>query len=148
MTKINRTVVLSMIFFLALTACAANRGQPLMAPFGDFVGEEVRSIGFAQLVDWQVLEREWVMLRVNRNRFYAVELMQPCIADAREANGLRLVQTAPGRLTNADRIVLGGRSCRIARIAEFDQAGWLEASDRGSSRTPSGGASRTTASAD
>jgi hypothetical protein len=145
---VRRTGVLGVILVLALTACAANRGQPLMAPFDAFVGSEARSISFAQLVDWRFLEREWVMLRVNRNRFYAVELMQPCIADVREANAIRLVQAAPGRLTTADRIAIRGQQCRIARIAEFDHAGWLEASNRGSSRTPSGGVSRTATSAD
>ena len=112
---------------LVLTACAASRGSEPTAPFMDFVGEPERSIGFSQLVDWRVLDRDWVMLRVNRNRFFAVELMQPCIADAREAVGMRLVQGSPGRLTTADRVVLQGRDCRIARIAPFDHAGWREA---------------------
>ncbi|NKI35966.1 hypothetical protein HFP89_12415 [Wenzhouxiangella sp. XN79A] len=112
---------------LVLTACAANRETEPTAPFMQFVGEPERSIGFSQLVDWRVLDRDWVMLRVNRNRFFAVQLMQPCIADAREAIGMRLVQGSAGRLTTADRVVLQGRDCRIARIAPFDHAGWREA---------------------
>jgi hypothetical protein len=140
--SIARLVFVAMMT-VVLVGCAgsADRGQPIMAPFEKFIGDEVRSIGFAQLVDWQVLEREWVMLRVNRNRFYAVELMQPCIADVREANGLRLVQTAAGRLTTADRISIGGQGCRIARIAEFDHEGWVKASSRDPESSPRGGIS-------
>lgn len=121
--------VLLLASALLLSACAASSDSsaPVSAPFMDFVGETERSVGFSQLVDWRVLERDWVMLRVNRNRFFAVELMQPCIADAREAVGMRLVQGSPGRLTTADRIVLQGRDCRIARIAPFDHGGWRQA---------------------
>ena len=124
---VRPALILLMAASLVLTACAATRGNEPTPPFLDFVGEPERSIGFSQLVDWRVLERDWVMLRVNRNRFYAVELMQPCIADAREAIGMRLVQGSPGRLTTADRIVLQGRDCRIARIAPFDHSDWREA---------------------
>ncbi len=119
--------LLAALAAMTLTACAATRGSEPTPPFMDFVGEPERSIGFSQLVDWRVLERDWVMLRVNRNRFYAVELMQPCVADVREAIGMRLVQGSPGRLTTADRVVLRGRDCRIAQIAPFDHAGWREA---------------------
>lgn len=112
---------------LLLSACATTSSPEPRPVFLAHVGEPVRSFDYSQLVEWRVLERDWVLLHVNRNRYFAVELAQPCVADAREAVGMRLVPGSPNRLTTADRIVLRGRDCRIASIAPFDFAAWRRA---------------------
>ncbi len=124
--------LLALLLALGLAGCAmtadpdAESADP--APvYPGFVGEPVRSFGYSQLVDWHALDRDWVMVRVNRNRFFAIELRQPCVADAREPVGLRLLPGSPNRLTTADRVLLRGRDCPIESIAPFDHAGWREA---------------------
>ncbi|MBY6205314.1 DUF6491 family protein [Halomonas denitrificans] len=125
-----------LLLALVVAGCAAPAGPAASsgassddpAPaYPDFIGEPVRSFDYSQLVDWHELDRDWIWVRVNRNRFFAIELMQPCIADAREAVGLTLMPGSPNRLTTADRVILRGRDCRIASIAPFDHAGWRRA---------------------
>lgn len=122
----------ALLLALGLAGCAATGDRDAAsadpAPvYRGFIGEPVRSFDYSQLVDWRALDRDWVMVRVNRNRFFAIELRQPCVADAREPLGLQLLSGSPNRLTTADRILLRGRLCPIESIAPFDHAGWREA---------------------
>ena len=124
---IKLRTMLAFLAVLILSGCAASSEKDTRAPFQAFMGDPVRSVGYSSVVEWRDLDRDHVMLRLNRNRFYAVRLEQPCVMDAREAVGLRLATGAPNRLTTADRVILRGRACRIGSIHPFDHAGWREA---------------------
>lgn len=125
-TIVRRTVLI-ILAVLLLSGCAGSPELESRAPFKDFIDEPVRSVGYSSVVEWRDLGRDHVMLRLNRNRFFAVRLEQPCVMDAREAVGLRLATGAPNRLTTADRVILRGRACRIGEIYPFDYAAWREA---------------------
>lgn len=84
-------------------------------------------VRFARLIEWRPVDRDHVMLRFDRNRYVLIEPMNPCFADLREAEGLRLVQGISNRLTISDRLLIDGRECRIASIRPFYFVEWSTA---------------------
>ena len=79
-------------------------------------GEPVDRIRFSNLIDWQALDRDWVLLRFSGGKSAAVRPRDPCIADVREARTLELVSALPNLLHRSDRVRLDDRVCLIEEI--------------------------------
>lgn len=92
-----------------------------------FAAEPVDEVRFASLIEWRPIDRDHLMLRFDRNRYVLVEPMNPCFADLREAEGLRLVQSVPNRLNISDRLLIDGRECRITSMRPFYFVEWSAA---------------------
>jgi len=108
----------------ATPAPTSGPGAPAPMAFADDPVDDVR---FAHLIEWRPVDRDHLMLRFDRNRYVLVEPMNPCFANLREANGLRLVQSVPNRLHIRDRLLIDGRECRIVSIRPFDFGAWSKA---------------------
>jgi len=126
---------------LALAACAAPRSGG--ARYADFLGEPVENFRFVHLLEWHPVDENAVVLRFDRNRYYALMLRDPCIAHAREASRLALDSVFPKRLRVHDRVLLDGRRCIIDEIRPLDHDAYRAAGGgRGAPRPvaqPSGG---------
>ena len=103
---------------IVLAGCSATpRSEP--PSYGDWreaSAEPVDRIRFSNLVDWQALDRDWVLLRVNGGRAFAVRPRDPCLADVREARTLELVSAMPNLLHRSDQVRLDDRLCMIEEI--------------------------------
>lgn len=101
-----------------LSGCAAiPRGDP--PSYGDWQAESaapVDRIRFANLIDWQPLNRDWLLLRFNGGRSFAIRPRDPCMADVREARALELVSALPNLLHRSDQVRVDGKACLIEEI--------------------------------
>jgi len=124
--RFARVVVAAGLLGIGLAACAAGpRENP--PSYGDWrasMGENVDRVRFSHLVDWQALDREWVMLEFSDGRRYAVEVRDPCITDAREAGRLELETAMKNTLHHSDRIHLDRHRCLIETIREMAPGSW------------------------
>ncbi|MDX1626660.1 MAG: DUF6491 family protein [Wenzhouxiangellaceae bacterium] len=110
---------------LAVAACASTpREATDPPPFLDYAGEDIDRIRFAYLSDWQALGRDHVVLSFDRNRHVLVELMEPCISDARHARAVALDQAIANTFRRLDGLRIGGRVCRIETMRRFDAEAW------------------------
>lgn len=103
---------------ILLSGCTANpRSDP--PSYGDWratSAEPVDRIRFSNLIDWQPLDRDWISLRFNGGRAFAVRPRDPCLADVREARTLELVSAMPNLLHRSDQVRLDDKLCMIEEI--------------------------------
>ena len=101
-----------------LSGCsAAPRSEP--PSFGEWraeSGEPVDQVRFSNLIDWQPLDRDWILLRFNGGKSFALRPRDPCMADVREARTLELVSPMPNLLHRSDRVRLDENVCLIEEI--------------------------------
>ena len=114
-------LLLALLAGCATPAPTTGSGAPSPVSFAEDPVDDVR---FARMIEWRPVDRDHVMLRFDRNRYVLIEPMNPCLADLREAEGLRLVQSVPNRLTVSDRLLIDGRECRIVSIRPFYFVEW------------------------
>lgn len=103
---------------ILLSGCTATpRSDP--PSYGDWraaSAEPVDRVRFSNLIDWQALDRDWVLLRFNGGRAFAVRPRDPCLADVREARTLELVSAMPNLLHRSDQVRLDDKLCMIEEI--------------------------------
>lgn len=112
--------------FAALVALAVVLGAGCSATprsdppsFGEWrpeSGEPVDRISFSNLIDWQPLDRDWLLLRFNGGRSFAIRPRDPCMGDVREASTVELVSAMPNLLHRSDRVRLDDNVCLIEEI--------------------------------
>lgn len=91
--------------------------------YGDWrpaAGEAVDRIRFSNLIDWQPLDRDWILLRFNGGRSFAVRPLDPCLSDVRQARSLELVSALPNLLHRSDRVRLDENLCLIEEITRIE----------------------------
>ena len=101
-----------------LSACSVTPRQdpPSYGNWQEAVGEPVQRVRFSHLIDWQPLDREWVLLEFNGRRMFALEVRDPCISDTREASSLELDTAMKNTLHRSDRVRLDEYRCLIETI--------------------------------
>ncbi|MDT8438487.1 MAG: DUF6491 family protein [Wenzhouxiangellaceae bacterium] len=119
-----------MVFGIALTGLLAGCVSPASmkaavaerASWRDRAAAPVEVYEFTILRDWSFLDRDWVLLEVNRGRQLAVQVRQPCVADIREARSVRLEQRMPNQLhRQSDRLLIDGRRCIINEMRPIER---------------------------
>lgn len=119
-----------------LAGCAGLGDFPDRARYAEFAGEPVEDFRYVRLLEWQPLDENAVLLRFERNRYYALSLREPCIAHPREADRLALAPAFPGRLRVGDRVALDGDRCIIGGIRPLDYPAWRESGPAGDGGRP------------
>jgi len=123
MTGTNDMRRLRWVGWVALTLAfvcgcsAAPRSDP--PTYGDWrpeSGERVDRVRFSNLIDWQPLDRDWILLRFNGGKSFALRPRDPCMADVREARTLELVPAMPNLLHRSDQVRLDDNVCLIEEI--------------------------------
>ncbi|MFO7763255.1 MAG: DUF6491 family protein [Wenzhouxiangellaceae bacterium] len=101
-----------------LCACsiAPREDPPSYGNWRDAMGEPVHRVRFSYLVDWQALDREWILLEFSGGRLFALEVRDPCIADVREARSLELETVMNNTLHRSDQVRLDDYRCLIETI--------------------------------
>ncbi|MBS3744006.1 MAG: hypothetical protein KGY48_06620 [Wenzhouxiangellaceae bacterium] len=101
-----------------LSACsmAPREDPPSYGDWRDAMGEPVDRVRFSYLVDWQPLDREWILLEFSGGRLFALEVRDPCITDVREARSLHLDTVMKNLLHRSDRVRLDSYRCLIETI--------------------------------
>lgn len=94
-----------------------------------FTKEPVREVEFSQLVDWYGYNRDYLVLRFNHQKWYALSVLESCVTDVRQVRKLRLETAISRRLGNLDRVVLNGRRCLIDEIRPLDHDAFRESRD-------------------
>ncbi len=121
-----------LIAALLIGACASYDPETI-SPSDEsllkFAEEPVRDLQFSQLMDWYGYNRNYLVLRFNNQRWYAVGVMEPCVTDARQARSLGLNTVVSTRLGVLDRVILDGRSCRIEEIRPLDHDAFRQSRD-------------------
>ena len=112
--------------FAALAALALILGggcsvTPRTDPpsFGDWQpesGEPLDRVSFSNLIDWQPLDRDWLLLRFNGGKSVAIRPRDPCMSDVREARTLALVSAMSNLIHRSDRVRLDENVCLIEEI--------------------------------
>lgn len=124
------TAALAAIF---LTGCGLSpRNEP--PSYGEWqadAGESVDRIRFSNLIDWQALDRDWIMLRFNGGRSFALRPRDPCLADVREAKSIELVSAMVNLLHRSDRVRLDDNVCLIEEIRVLSASKALDAQGGG-----------------
>ncbi|MDT8408689.1 MAG: DUF6491 family protein [Wenzhouxiangellaceae bacterium] len=128
MSAVARAAVFAAVV-VVLPACAGLPDPSDRNDWRSYAAKPVSDIRFSSLLEWRPLDRDSLLLRFDRNRYFVIQLQEPCISDVREANSMRLVQSMPNRLNRFDRVVIGGRNCRIEGMRPFDFEAFRRASD-------------------
>lgn len=113
----RRAGLVALVLVLGAGCSAAPRTDP--PSFGDWraeSGEPVDRIRFSNLIDWQPLDRDWLLLRFNGGKSFAIRPRDPCLGDVREARTLELVSAMPNLLHRSDRVRLDGNVCLIEEM--------------------------------
>ncbi|MEM1081573.1 MAG: DUF6491 family protein [Pseudomonadota bacterium] len=125
-------LVLFILGIASLAACAGYDAE-LISPTDEslltFTDEPVDEITFSQLVDWYGYNRDYLVLRFNRQQWFALKVMEPCVSDVRQARSLQLDTVLSTRLGLLDRVVVDGRSCRIDELRPLDHDAFRESRD-------------------
>jgi hypothetical protein len=117
---------------LAAAVLASACGAPVQPddepkPWLDYAAEPVDSVRYANLVDWQPLGRNSVMIRFEGRRFFLVEIRQPCIGHVREANRLGLDTAFARTLRVNDTVRLDSYACMVGEIRPLDWRAFTQA---------------------
>ncbi|MEM7054790.1 MAG: DUF6491 family protein [Pseudomonadota bacterium] len=120
------------VVVVSLGGCAGYEPEDI-APSDEsllqFTDEPVRDLQFSRLFDWYGYNRDYLVLRFNHQKWYALSVLEPCVADVRQVRRLSLDTVVSTRLGVLDRIVLDGRSCRIDEIRLLDHNAFREQRD-------------------
>lgn len=111
------TALLALALILGAGCATTPRSDP--PSFGDWQpesGEPVDRIGYSNLIDWQPLDRDWLLLRFNGGRSVAIRPRDPCMGDVREARTLELISAMPNLLHRSDRVRVDENVCLIEEI--------------------------------
>ena len=105
-----------------IAACSVTPRQdpPSYGNWQEAVGEPVQRVRFSHLIDWQPVDRDWVLLEFSDRRMFAVEVRDPCISDAREASSLELDTAMKNTLHRSDRVRLDEYRCLIETIRPLE----------------------------
>ncbi|MDT8450001.1 MAG: DUF6491 family protein [Wenzhouxiangellaceae bacterium] len=112
-----------------LAGCAADDiPSPAMdsGRFLQYADEPVKDIRYRNFIEWHPLNREWMLLRFENDRYYVLEVDDPCVADLREVQTLRLVESMTDRLNRLDHVRVDGRDCRIREMRPIDYAAFTQ----------------------
>ena len=110
-------VLIALAVALLFGCSATPRSEP--PSFGQWraeSGEPVDRVRFSNLLDWQPLDRDWILLRFNGGKSFALRPRDPCMADVRQARTLELVSSMPNLLHRSDRVRLDENVCLIEEI--------------------------------
>ena len=118
MTRIAFVAAAATFLAAGIAACSVTPRQdpPSYGNWHGAMGEPVDRVRFSHLIDWQPLDREWVLLEFSDGRLFALELRDPCITDAREASALELETAMGNTLHLSDRVRVGRYRCLIETI--------------------------------
>ena len=118
---------------ILLTTGCASYNPDHIAPSDEsllkFTEEPVREVEFSQLVDWYGYNRDYLVLRFNHQKWYALSVLEPCVSDVRQVRKLELETAISRRLGNLDRVILNGRRCLIGEIRPLDHNAFRESRD-------------------
>lgn len=104
------------VLLLAGCAAAPRSEPPSYGKWRADAGEPVDRIRFSNLIDWQPLDRDWILLRFNGGQSFALRPRDPCLADVREAKSLELLSAMTNLLHRSDRVRLDHNVCLIEEI--------------------------------
>lgn len=105
-----------------LAGCASGIPSPAMDSqrFLQYAGEPVSDIRYSNFIEWHPLNRDWMLLRFERGRYFVLEVSDQCVGDLREVQTLRLIEGMRDRLNRMDRVRVDGRDCRIREMRPID----------------------------
>ena len=124
MTRIAFFAAAATLLAAGIAACSVTPRQdpPSYGNWQEAVGEPVQRVRFSHLIDWQPLDREWVLLEFSDGRMFALEVRDPCITDTREASSLELDTAMKNTLHRSDRVRLDEYRCLIETIRPLNPA--------------------------
>ena len=125
--------VFAVFVLLSIGGCASYKPEDILPSdesLLQFTDEPVRDIQFSRLIEWYGYNRDHLVLRFNHQKWYALSVLEPCIADVRQARKFRLDTVVSTRLGVLDRVVVDGRTCRINEIRPLDHNAFRESRDR------------------
>lgn len=111
-------LVICAAIIIGVSACGTTPREtpPSYGDWRSALGEPVDRVRFSHLIDWQALDREWISLEFSDRRIFALQVRDPCIADARQARSLRLDTAMSNLLHRSDRVRLDDYDCLIKSI--------------------------------
>ena len=115
--------LLAVVVMLVSGCSTAPRSDP--PSYGDWhseSGQSVDRVRFSNLIDWQPLDRDWLLLRFNGGKSFAVRPRDPCMGDVREATTLELLSAMPNLLHRSDRLRLDDSVCLIEDIRSLSSS--------------------------
>jgi len=116
--RCRRRAGLVALVMIVVSGCSATpRTDP--PSYGKWRAESGAPVGrfrFSNLIDWQPLDRDWLLLRFNGGKSFAIRPRDPCIGDVREARTLELRSAMPNLLHRSDRVRLDDNVCLIEEI--------------------------------
>ncbi len=116
--------------FLLVTLCACATRPPEVVSgeiFYQHAGEPVSQIRYASLIAWQPAGDSAVLMRFDRQRYYLIELGEPCPFNLRFAVRLGVDTSMPGRINRFDMVTVEGDRCRIIEMRPVDYEALQEA---------------------
>ena len=124
MTRIAFFAAAAVLWAAGIAACSATPREepPSYGNWPETMGEAVDRVRFSHLIDWQPLDREWIMLEFSDGRVFALEVRDPCITDTREASSLELDTAMKNTLHRSDRVQLDEYRCLIETIRPLNPA--------------------------
>ena len=130
--SISNVALMAVVLSAGLSACSVTPRQdpPSYGNWQEAVGEPVQRVRFSHLIDWQPLDREWVLLEFSDGRMFALEVRDPCITDTREASSLELDTAMKNTLHRSDRVRLDEYRCLIETIRPFYSPSELNGPDK------------------
>lgn len=115
---------------IVLTTGCATYNPDHIAPSDEslleFTEEPVREVEFSQLLEWYGYNRDYMVLRFNHQKWYALSVLEPCVSDVRQVRKLELETAISRRLGNLDRVILNGHRCLIDEIRPLDHNAFRE----------------------
>ena len=109
--------ILALVLIVVSGCSAIPRSEP--PSYGEWrsgSGVPVDRISFSNLIDWQPLDRDWLLLRFNGGKSFAIRPRDPCMGDVREARTLELLSAMPNLLHRSDRLRLDDNVCLLEEI--------------------------------
>lgn len=112
-----RAVVIGLVLACVSGCSTVPRSDP--PSYGDWrpdLSESVDRVNFSNLIDWQPLDRDWLLLRFNGGQSVALRPRDPCMGDVREARTMELLSAMSNLLHRSDQVRLDQHVCLIEEI--------------------------------
>ena len=125
----KKVFVFACFVLILITGCASFEPEsisPSDESLLQYTEQPVRDIQFSRLVEWYGYNRDHLVLRFNHQKWYALSVLEPCVADVRSARNFRLDTVVSTRLGVLDRVIVDGRTCRINEIRPLDHNAFRE----------------------